>query len=159
MLELDCHYDALLYLCAPLFIPVLWARDSFQNIVFLISLNSFLKMAHHQGVLTLALTVALLALPSLTHGVTLHVRPTSTNTSCFPHPCHTSLSMHKILGNISMIQISHSNSCQVITLLTLLMLPWSIVTRAAIDLIARWVIAGKLFWMIVKFTAWPSCLT
>ena len=46
-------------------------------------------MASHQGVLTLALTVVLLALPSLTYGVTLHVRPTSTNTSCPTHPCHT----------------------------------------------------------------------
>ena len=46
-------------------------------------------MASHQGVLTLALTVVLLALPSLTYGVTLHVRPTSTNTSCPTHPCQT----------------------------------------------------------------------
>ena len=46
-------------------------------------------MAPHQGVLTLALTVVLLALPSLNCGVTLHVRPTSTNTSCPPCPCHT----------------------------------------------------------------------
>ena len=37
----------------------------------------------------LALTVVLLALPSLTYGVTLHVRPTSTNTSCPTHPCYT----------------------------------------------------------------------
>ena len=56
---------------------------------FPISLNSFLKMASHQGMLTLALTMVLLALPSLTYGVTLHVRPTSTNTSCPTHPCHT----------------------------------------------------------------------
>ena len=46
-------------------------------------------MASHQGVLTLALTVVLLALPSLTCGVTLHVRPTSTKTSCPAHPCQT----------------------------------------------------------------------
>ena len=46
-------------------------------------------MASHQGVLTLALTVVLLALPSLTYGVTLHVRPTSTKTSCPAHPCQT----------------------------------------------------------------------
>ena len=46
-------------------------------------------MASHQGVLTLALTVVLLALPSPTYGVTLHVRPASTNTSCPTHPCHT----------------------------------------------------------------------
>ena len=46
-------------------------------------------MASHQGVLTLALTVVLLALPSLTCGVTLHVRPTSTNTSCPTQPCQT----------------------------------------------------------------------
>ena len=37
----------------------------------------------------LALTVVLLALPPLTCGVTLHVRPTSTNTSCPTHPCQT----------------------------------------------------------------------
>ena len=46
-------------------------------------------MASHQGMLTLALTLVLLALPSLTYGVTLHVRPTSTNISCPTHPCHT----------------------------------------------------------------------
>ena len=46
-------------------------------------------MASHQGVLTLALTLVLLALPSLTCGITLHVRPTSTNTSCPTHPCQT----------------------------------------------------------------------
>ena len=46
-------------------------------------------MASHQGVLTLALTVVLLALPPLTCGVTLHVRPTSTNTSCPTQPCQT----------------------------------------------------------------------
>ena len=46
-------------------------------------------MASHQGVLTLALTVVLLALPSLTCGVTLHVRPASTNTSCPTQPCQT----------------------------------------------------------------------
>ena len=45
-------------------------------------------MASHQGVLSLTLTVVLLALPSLTYGVTLHVRPT-TNTSCLTHPCQT----------------------------------------------------------------------
>ena len=56
---------------------------------FPISLNSFLKMVSHQEVLTLALTVVLQALPSLTYGVTLHVKPTSTNTSCPTHPCHT----------------------------------------------------------------------
>ena len=54
-----------------------------------IFLNRFPTMASHQGVLTLALTVVLLALPSLTCGVTLHVRPTSTNTSCPTHPCQT----------------------------------------------------------------------
>ena len=46
-------------------------------------------MASHQGVFTLALTVVLLALPSLTYGVILHVRPTSTNTSCPTQPCQT----------------------------------------------------------------------
>ena len=46
-------------------------------------------MASHQGVLTLALTVVLLALPSLNYEVTLHMRPTSSNTSCPTHPCHT----------------------------------------------------------------------
>ena len=54
-----------------------------------LSLNSFPPMASHQGVLTLALTVVLLALPSLIYGVTLHVRPTSTNTFCPTHPCQT----------------------------------------------------------------------
>ena len=51
--------------------------------------NSFPSMASHQGLLTLALTVVLLAIPLLTYGVTLHVRPTSTNTSCPTHPCQT----------------------------------------------------------------------
>ena len=46
-------------------------------------------MSSHQGVLTLGLTVFLLALPSLTRGVTFYVRPTSTNISCPTHPCHT----------------------------------------------------------------------
>ena len=46
-------------------------------------------MASYQGMLTLALTVVLLALPSLTYGETLYVRPTSTNISCSMHPCHT----------------------------------------------------------------------
>ena len=54
-----------------------------------LSLNRFSTMASHQGVAMLALTVILLALPSLTCGVTLHVRPTSTNTSCPTHPCQT----------------------------------------------------------------------
>ena len=46
-------------------------------------------MASYQGMFTLALTVVLLVLPSLSCGVTLYVRPTSTNTSCPTHPCHT----------------------------------------------------------------------
>ena len=54
-----------------------------------ISLNSFPTMASHQGLLSLALTVVLLALPSLTYGVTLHVRSASINTSCPTQPCHT----------------------------------------------------------------------
>ena len=58
-------------------------------LVTTISLNSFPTMAFHQRLLSLALTVVLLALPSLTYGVTLHVRPTPTNTSCPTHPCHT----------------------------------------------------------------------
>ena len=58
-------------------------------LVTTISLNSITTMASHQLVLMLALTVVLLALPSLTYGVTLHVRPTSTNTSCSAHPCQT----------------------------------------------------------------------
>ena len=58
-------------------------------LVTTISLNRFPTMASHQGVLTLALTVVLLPLPSLTYGVTLHVTPTSTNTSCPTQPCHT----------------------------------------------------------------------
>ena len=52
-------------------------------------LNSFPRMVSDKGLPFLALTVVLLALPSLTYGVTLHVRPTSTNTSCPTHPCHT----------------------------------------------------------------------
>ena len=63
-----------------------WTGD---NDHYTISFNRFPTMASHQGVLTLALTVVLLALPSLTRGVTLHVRPTSTNTSCPTHPCQT----------------------------------------------------------------------
>ena len=56
-----------------------------------ISPNSLPTMASHQGVITLALALAvvLLAFPSLSYGVTLHVRPTSTNTSCLTQPCHT----------------------------------------------------------------------
>ena len=46
-------------------------------------------MVSHKKMPTLALTVVLLTLPSLTHGETLYVRPTSTNTSCPTHPCHT----------------------------------------------------------------------
>ena len=46
-------------------------------------------MAFYQGMLTLALTMILLVLPSLTCGETLHVRPTSSNTSCPTHSCHT----------------------------------------------------------------------
>ena len=46
-------------------------------------------MASYQGMLTLALTVVLLALPSLTYGETLYVRPTSPSTSCPTYPCHT----------------------------------------------------------------------
>ena len=42
-----------------------------------------------QVVFTLALTVVLLALPSLSYGKTLYVRPTSSNTSCLTQPCHT----------------------------------------------------------------------
>ena len=56
-------------------------------LVTTISHNSFATMASHQGLLTLALTVVLLALPSLTYSVTLHVKPT--NTSCPTHPCYT----------------------------------------------------------------------
>ena len=56
-------------------------------LVIIISLNSFPTMASHQGLFTLALTVVLLALPSLTCGVTLHVR--QMNTSCPTHPCQT----------------------------------------------------------------------
>ena len=46
-------------------------------------------MASPQGMLTMALTVVLLAIPSLTYEETLNVRSTSTNTSCPTHPCHT----------------------------------------------------------------------
>ena len=58
-------------------------------LVTIISLNSFHTMASHQRLLMLALTVVLLALPSLTYGVTLHVRSASTNASCPTHPCQT----------------------------------------------------------------------
>ena len=58
--------------------------------ITVLSLNSFdHTMASHQGLFMLALTMVLLALPSLSSGVTLHVRPTSTNTSCLTYPCHT----------------------------------------------------------------------
>ena len=46
-------------------------------------------MTSYHGMLTLALTMILLVLPSLTCGEILHVRPTSTNTSCPTYPCHT----------------------------------------------------------------------
>ena len=46
-------------------------------------------MAYPQKVPTLALTVVLLTFPSLTYGVTLHVRPTSSNMSCTMDPCYT----------------------------------------------------------------------
>ena len=46
-------------------------------------------MASDEGVLMLALSVVLLVVPSLTYGVTLHVKPTSTNTSWPTHPCLT----------------------------------------------------------------------
>ena len=43
-------------------------------------------MAPHVGMLTFIVT---LALPSLTYGEILHVRPASSNTSCPTYPCHT----------------------------------------------------------------------
>ena len=46
-------------------------------------------MVSNQEVLTLALTVILLAHPSLTYGVIVHVRPTIPSTSCPTHPCYT----------------------------------------------------------------------
>ena len=46
-------------------------------------------MAPHQDVLTFMVTTVLLALPSQTYGEILHIRPTSTNTSCPTHTCHT----------------------------------------------------------------------
>ena len=58
-------------------------------VVTTISLNRFPTMASHQEVLMLAFTMVLLTLPSLTCGVTLHVRPTSTSTSCPTHLCQT----------------------------------------------------------------------
>ena len=68
----------------------LFGQETMILVVTTISHNRFPTMAsHHQGVLTLALTVVSLALPSLTYGVTLHVRPTSTKTSCPTHPCQT----------------------------------------------------------------------
>jgi len=39
--------------------------------------------------LTFMVTTVLLALPSRTYGEILHIRPTSTNTSCPTHPSHT----------------------------------------------------------------------
>ena len=48
-----------------------------------------MTIAPHQGMLTFMVTAVLLALPSLTNGKILHVRPTSTNTSCPTYPCHT----------------------------------------------------------------------
>ena len=44
-------------------------------------------MTSYQRMLTLALTMVILALPSLICGEILHVRPTSTNTSCPTYPC------------------------------------------------------------------------
>ena len=70
------------------FLIIAWTGGNDIVSHYTLSLNRF-SMASHQGVLTLALTVVLLALPSLTCGVTLHVRPTSTNTSCPTHPCQT----------------------------------------------------------------------
>ena len=55
-------------------------------------------MASHKGVLTLAVTVVLLALPSLTHGETFHMRPTSSNASCPTHPCYTLSEYAQYLG-------------------------------------------------------------
>ena len=43
-------------------------------------------MAPHMSMLTFIVT---LALPSLTYGEILHVRPASSNTSCPTYPCHT----------------------------------------------------------------------
>ena len=45
-------------------------------------------MVSYQGVLTLGLTMVLLAFSSLTYGETFHVRPTSANASCPTAPCH-----------------------------------------------------------------------
>ena len=52
-------------------------------------------------VLTLTLTVVLLGLPSLTYGVTIHLRPTSTNVSCSTslQSCYT-LSEYAVRQNI-----------------------------------------------------------
>ena len=66
-----------------------YERETIVQYFSPISLNSFPTMASHQGVITLALTVVLLALSSLIYGAILHVRPTSTNTSCPTQPCHT----------------------------------------------------------------------
>ena len=46
-------------------------------------------MVSQEEMLSQILIVVLLVLPSRTYGETLHVRPTSTNTSCPTHPCHT----------------------------------------------------------------------
>ena len=71
------------------FLIIAWTGDNDIVSHYTLSLNRFPTMASHQGVHMLALTVVLLALPSLTCGVTLHVRPTSTNTSCPTQPCQT----------------------------------------------------------------------
>ena len=46
-------------------------------------------MPSHKRVITLALIMVLLALPSLTIGETIHLRPTPSNMSCSTQPCYT----------------------------------------------------------------------
>ena len=46
-------------------------------------------MSSYKGALNLALTLILLVLVLPSYGEILHVRPTSTNTLCPTHPCHT----------------------------------------------------------------------
>ena len=48
-----------------------------------------MTIAPHQDMLTFIVTAVLLALPSLTSGEILHVRPMSANTLCPTHPCQT----------------------------------------------------------------------
>ena len=67
-------------------------------------------MVSHQRVFTLVLSIVLLGLPSLTFGVTFHLRPTSTNMSCSTslQSCYTLLEYarnHKLYFNSSTLAL------------------------------------------------------